>query len=379
MNDSKMPQDYLKFSTERILLLKSALLSDEEFANSWNIYSSKFDFGKTDPVCIKLFPLLYVNLKKHKIETPLLEGFRKIYNITWYKNKLLFNKMFMAIEALADAGIESIPLKGMALTLAFYKDFGLRPMNDFDLLVPENKTMKTVEILLKLGYKPVENFRFSEEYLIANNSFNFVGKDYIELDVHWHILRDCCDNESDKILSGDLNSLNTMNKTIYCLNPENQLLHIIVHGIDYFSSSTFQWVADVVFILQNFGNEINWNKLIKNAESLNLSLSLFAGFEFINSEISTLIPDWVLRNLSCISVSENEKNIFKTKTNRPGIWGNIPSLWYHCISHNSPSKFPILQYHFLVYLKHLWGVRNLWLLPFYVIYYGINRLLKFIK
>lgn len=372
-------EKYLKFSNEKILLLKSALLNGEELIKSWRNYLSDFSLEKTDPVCIKLFPLLYVNLRKNKIETPLLREFRKIYNITWYKNKLLFNKMFMAVDALTDAGIESIPLKGMVYTLVFYKDFGLRPMNDFDLLVPENKTIKAVEILLKLGYKPVTNFRISEEYLFTNSSFNFVGKDNIELDLHWHILRDCCNNESDEILSRDINSLNIKNKTIYYLTPENQLLHIIVHGIDCFSSSTFQWVADVVFIVQNFGNEINWNKLIKNAESLSLSLSLYAGFEFINSEISTLIPDWVLKNLSYIDVSDNERNIFKTKTNRPGIWGNMPSLWYHCLRHNSPKKFPISQYHFLVYLKHLWGVRTFWLLPFYVIYYGINRLLKFIK
>lgn len=372
-------EKYLKFSNEKILLLKSALLNAEESIISWKNYLSNFNLEKTDPVNIKLFPLLYVNLRKNKIETPLLEKFRKIYNTTWYKNKLLFSKMLLAIEELDNAGIESKPLKGMALTLAFYKDFGLRPMNDFDLFVPENTTIKAVEILLKLGYKPVGNSIFREEYLFANNSFNFIGKDNIELDIHWHILRDCCNNESDELLSQDLISLNTKNRIIYCLNSENQLLNIIVHGIDYFSSSTFQWVADVVFILQNFGKEINWNKLIDNARSLDLSLSLYAGFEFINTEISALIPGWVLRVLSYIDVSENEKNILKTKTKRPGIWGNMPSLWHHCLRHNSDSKFPILHYLFLVYLQHLWGVRKLWLLPFYFIHYGINRFLKFLK
>ncbi len=372
-------EKYLKFSNEKILLLKSALLNGEEAINSWENYLSDFQLEKADPVCVKLFPLLYINLRKNKIETPLLERFRRIYNTTWYKNKLLFNKMLLAIEELAFAGIESKPLKGMALTLAFYKDFGLRPMNDFDLLIPENKIMKAVEILLKLGYKPVGDFIFREEYLFANNSVNFIGEDNTELDVHWHILHDCCNNESDELLSQDLIPLNTKNRVIYCLNPENQLINIIVHGIDCYTSSAFQWVADVVFILQNFRNEINWNKLIENARSLNLSLSLYVGFKFINTEICTLIPGWVLRDLSYIDVSENEKNILKAKTKSSGIWGNMPSLWHHCLRHNSNTKFPTLQYHFLVYLQHLWGVRKLWLLPFYFIYYGINRFLKFIK
>ena len=147
-------EEYLKFSDEKILLLKSALLNGEEFINIWNNHLYNFNLEKTDPVCIKIFPLLYVNLKKHKIETHLLAELKKVYNLTWYKNKLLFNKMFMAIEALDVAGIESIPLKGMALSLAFYKDFGLRPMNDFDLLVPKEKIRKSVEVLFNLGYNP---------------------------------------------------------------------------------------------------------------------------------------------------------------------------------------------------------------------------------
>ncbi len=147
--NSNIIKDDLQFSADKILLLKSALLQGEEAAESWNKYYSDFNYKKVDPVCNKIIPLLYVNLKKHNIETPLLKEFKNIYNITWYKNKLLFNKLFLAIEALSNAGIEAMPLKGMALTLAYYKDFGLRPMNDFDLFIPEKKIDEVIDTIIK--------------------------------------------------------------------------------------------------------------------------------------------------------------------------------------------------------------------------------------
>jgi Uncharacterised nucleotidyltransferase len=376
MINSNFPQDYLKFSDEKILLLKSALLSGEEFSNSWKLYVSNFNLEKTDPVCVKLFPLLYVNLRKNKIETPLLGEFKKLYNITWYKNELLFNKILSAIKALAEIGIESIPLKGMALTLGFYKDFGLRPMNDFDLLVPEDKIMRSVKILLNLGYFPQNNFRFQKGFLQISNSYTFYGKDGGEFDLHWHVLYEACSRETDEILLQNYIPIKVNNKIINVLSVENQLLHVMVHGIDHFSSSGFQWLPDVIFLLQNYADKINWDKLLANSEKLKLSLSLSTGFKFINSEIKPLIPEWVLNELNTINISRTEKKEFRLKIKGGGRKGHVHLLWFHYLRHKGLRKFPIFPHYFLIFLQHKWSVKKIWMVPVYSIYIGINKLLN---
>ncbi len=372
-------EEYLKFSDEKLLLLKSALLNGEDCINSWNNFLSNFNFEKTDPVCNKLSPLLYINLKKHKIETPLLAELKKIYNLTWYKNKLLFNKMFMAIEALTDTGIKSIPLKGMALTLAFYKDFGLRLMNDFDLLVPKEKIRGSVEILFKLEYYPLNNFNFQEKYLQINNSYTFIGKDGNEFDLHWHILFESCDSQTDEILSQNLLPTNVNNKIINVLSIENQLLQVIVHGLNNFTSSGFQWLADVIFLLQNFGGKITWTKLIANAEKLNLSLSLYIGFKFINYEIKPLIPEWVLNELNSINFTKNERRELEIKTRGGGRRGHLYLLWYHYLRNKELKRFPAFPHYFLIFLQHKWSVRKIWLVPVYSFYIGIIRLFNLLS
>ncbi len=374
--NSNIIKDDLQFSADKILLLKSALLQGEEAAESWNKYYSDFNYKKVDPVCNKIIPLLYVNLKKHNIETPLLKEFKNIYNITWYKNKLLFNKLFLAIEALSNAGIEAMPLKGMALTLAYYKDFGLRPMNDFDLFIPGKKIDEVIDTLLRLGYKLENNFRFSKKYLLITNSYTFFGEDSSELDLHWHILFDSCSREADNLLLQKPVPVEINNRTINVLNLENQLLQAMVHGLNRFSSSGFQWAADVVFILQKYGDKIDWGKLVENSGKLNLSLSLYSSFNFINSEIKPLVPEKVLNEMSSINISSNEKKELKIKMKSRGRSGHMHLLWYHYLRNKGLRNFPLFPHYFLIFLQHKWSVKKIWQVPFYSVYLGITRLLK---
>jgi len=50
------------------------------------------------------------------------------------------------------AGIQTILLKGAALILLHYKDPGLRPMVDFDILVPAGKAAAAIKVLTELGW-----------------------------------------------------------------------------------------------------------------------------------------------------------------------------------------------------------------------------------
>ena len=55
-------------------------------------------------------------------------------------------------DLLNDASIPTILLKGMALSQRYYRDLGLRPMFDLDLLVPPQRAKAAYEILGPLGW-----------------------------------------------------------------------------------------------------------------------------------------------------------------------------------------------------------------------------------
>ena len=245
-----------------------------------------------------------------------------------------------------------------------------------DDFIPGKKIDEVIDALLRLGYKLENNFRFSKKYLLITNSYTFFGEDSSELDLHWHILFDSCSREADNLLLQKLVPVEINNRTINVLNPENQLLQAMVHGLNRFSSSGFQWVADVIFILQKYEKQINWKKLIENSERLNLSLSLYSGFKFINLKIKHLVPDQVLNELNSINVSRHEKKELGIKIKGGGRRGHVHLLWYHYLRNKGLHNFPGFPHYFLIYLQHRWSVKKIWLVPFYSVYLGITRLLN---
>lgn len=87
----------------------------------------------------------------HQNNDSLLLPWKKLYIHTSikYQQKL---KLFTQIQNLfAKENIPVIALKGMALASGLYRDEGVRPMGDMDLLVPEGEGMHALNILLKAG------------------------------------------------------------------------------------------------------------------------------------------------------------------------------------------------------------------------------------
>ena len=119
---------------EQELLLMAALLRGSAAIDAWLEWKSSVNVDRLDQHSYRLLPLLYRNLSIHGVEDPLLNKFRGIHRLTWYKNRVMFHNMATLIRHFNDAGIDTILLKGAALVLRYYEDHGLRPMIDFDIL-----------------------------------------------------------------------------------------------------------------------------------------------------------------------------------------------------------------------------------------------------
>ena len=69
----------------------------------------------------------------------------------------------------------------------YYKDWALRPMNDFDLHVPQEDALKAVDLLCQSGWKPVESM-IDESDLLTRHSGTLIDDSGIEFDLHWRIM-----------------------------------------------------------------------------------------------------------------------------------------------------------------------------------------------
>jgi len=136
-----------------------------------------------------------------------------------------------------------------------------------------------------------------------------------------------------------------------------------------------RWIADAIMLYEKPDTEIQWDLLIELSEKLKVSILLFQGLSYLQSEFNIPIPDYVLQSLERIPVSYMEKLEFKLsqKKRQPflGLFTYNKKFFDYLKFHRK--KFPFPGY--LRYLQHMWGVKHLWQVPFV----GLSRMWKEIQ
>jgi len=72
------------------------------------------------------------------------------------------------------------------LTLLYYRDYGLRPMEDFGVLVKTEQASAAIDLLRELGWKP--KLKLLEQHTSYKHAAEFTNNDSQEIDLHWNLL-----------------------------------------------------------------------------------------------------------------------------------------------------------------------------------------------
>lgn len=94
-----------------------------------------------------------------------------------HKALFLSRELIRITDALATAGIEVLPYKGLTLAEAVYRDVALRQAGDMDVLIRPRDVARVVEIVGGLGYTPHVRYagRQEREYLTSGYEYSFDG------------------------------------------------------------------------------------------------------------------------------------------------------------------------------------------------------------
>jgi len=363
------------------LLLRAALLNGRDAADAWKEWRSRVDIDDInllDPGSYRLLPLLYRNLNNQGVEDPLMMRLKGVYRLTWYKNQMLFHAMANILRSFHDAGIETMVLKGAALTLLCYKDYGLRPMNDFDVLIRPEKALPAIRLLKTIGCTPMY-FVPTEEYMSVSYSHGFRNGAEQEFDLHWHMLfqsrgGSADDDFWDGAITADINGV-----AIEALNPTDQLLHVCIHGARWNVTPPFRWVADAITVLNTSQAGIDWNRLIGQAEKRRLILPLMDTLNYLKEVFDAPIATGVLKRLQDVPVPRTERMEYKIAVSPPTQWRAVLDLWcqHSRLAGNVGLTRRITG--FPNFLENIWGIPA-WKLPFHglskIVTWHENRLSK---
>ena len=360
------------------LLLKAAVLQDGAALAAWNEWTARVDIERLDTGSYRMLPLLYHSLNQLGVETSEMKRLKGVYRYAWCKNQILFHNMADLLRAFSAAGIETMLLKGVALVLLHYGDYGLRPMDDFDVLVPTEKATEAIALLKSRGFFPVKEDS-PEAILPKRHSTPFRNAAQLSLDLHWHIFEEPVSGTDDGDFWKNAVPVTVNGVSTFALGPTDEMLHAIEHGIRWNMAPPFRWVADVMAILKSSENEIDWHRLVEKAKAYRFVLPVRDGLDYLRNEFDAPVPEDIIRALKNEPVSKKERILYDVQVRPYNKYGRnrMMSIWTqferYLVTEQGDQENNIIV-RFLNFIKIFWEVDDYWKIPFYAIGKSIRRI-----
>jgi len=358
---------------EQELLLQAALFQGERSLNAWRLWKKRTDIevDKLDLGSFRLLPLVYRNLCDQERNDPLIEKLKGIYRLHWYKNQRLFHHMTPVLKSFCAAGIKTMILKGAALSLQYYRDYGLRAMDDFDVLVPTRQALEAITLLKGLGWTPKRDL--SEEYRLLRHSESFNDSSDCELDFHWHLLRGNLTADADDDFWEGAQAINIQGVPTLILNPTDQLLHVCVHGAAWDAAPHLRWVTDAIVILKVAKSEIDWSRLLLQAQKCRVTMPLRETFAYLRDKFDAPVSAEVLKTLQNTPVSKREYRVYRYSTSPPTFLSGLVKFWLINSRLTGEVGFWKKLMQFSKNLSY-WNMPPLWKVPFHIVFRGARKL-----
>jgi hypothetical protein len=354
------------------LLLKAALFKGEDCRSAWEQWKRQNDVEHLDNGSHRLLPLAYHNLCSQGIQDGLLVRLKSVYRYMLAKNHLMFHGLIPVLKALEARGIKTMLLKGAALTLTHYTNYGLRPQLDIDVLIPETCAHEAIAYFRTHGWRPEYDYPV-EKVTQFRHSCGFEADIHKRIDLHWNIFQECREKGTDAVFWENAIPVKVNDVDTYVLSPAHQLLHTCIHGVKWNTMMPCRWVADAVTILNISRDDINWNDLVALARERDLTIPIWQAFTYLRHTFAAEIPEFVLSHLAKTPTSLFERVEYRVMIARKSLlFGNFFKFTfsYAHVPHSKNLFVRICDYFY--FLQMYWKIRNMALMPFLLIRDGIR-------
>jgi hypothetical protein len=308
------------------LLLAACLLADEHDARrAWDAWLSAGPLFGSDAASNHLLPLMLARLEAwggYEAERHQITGLVRYY---WLFQQLLKRGLESALDTFADAGIDTLLLKGAALAAGTYRD-GHRPMNDLDLLVRRDQADTAITALVAAGWTP--RFPDPGRFIRVVHACCFGHPSGIELDLHVSPFHE------RPLAPGDFHTIAAAAEKVAigsrpALVPcaADQFLFTCAHGMRHADVAPFRWLVDACLLLRRHADRFDWERLRERTTFHRLALPVAATIRFVAEDLRTPVPDDVLRWAAAPSASLLERIEFASVTSPPRathvLWHNL--------------------------------------------------------
>ncbi|MFP5389111.1 MAG: nucleotidyltransferase family protein [Thermoleophilia bacterium] len=345
-------------TAEQLLVLHAALDPAAAAATAWRRWRAAVEFDDIDHGSTRLLPLVYRNLGADAFDAEVAGRLKGLYRRSWSHNQLIFKRAAEAISVLADAGIETLLTKGASLALLSYGDVGVRPMDDVDVLVPLDRTTEAIEALSAAGWKP--DHANPAAWTRVHHSLGFAGPDAGEVDLHWFSLWQPASDEPLWAASAPLELAGVATRAP-C--PADQLLLACVHGTPWSPLPPFRWIADAVTVIRSAGEQLDWTRLVAEAERRRVTVAGAAALDYLNEEFGVAVPQGVLAALRAAPATRHERAAFRAACHPDSPLRTLRMAWDRYRRLRDLDTGAPAPGSFVGFARRFWGLESAWQLP----------------
>ena len=276
---------------EQELLLRVALCPPAVLGDGWpSAARLAVEIVDRDPGSARLAPLLWVALARHGEPSAAHAALRSAYERTLQANRTLLGHAARVIDAMHEAGVPTLLLKGPALVARYYVDPGLRPMDDVDIVVPVGAVSAATDVLGRLGWRPEQSL--GAAVLSSLHAVTFTAEGRPPCDLHWHVMPEFRQPGDDDDFWAASTPLAIEGTSTRALAPADQLLHACLQADAWVHTPKIRWVADAVFITAQA--DVDWTRVLRRAASHRLSVRLERQLGYLRATYDARIPPEIL-------------------------------------------------------------------------------------
>ncbi|HBI22021.1 MAG TPA: hypothetical protein DDY37_05480 [Legionella sp.] len=288
------------FPLSEQLALEALILKGPAADRAFRQWVDCVDFENLRHEATLLVPALFDRFARKHSNIPHLPRMKGLYRLSFARNASLMHCAWHALASLYKHGVKTMFFKGASLALNYYPAPALRPMGDFDILVPADQYEMANEVLKKDGWRFRHSLEIRRQVKHSTDYINNLGQGF---DLHIRALFEVDEDSFDKELLQRARPFSWRGVSVFIPPPEDEVLIAIVNAMRDGSLAKLLWLQDMARIMDR-SPALDWHKIWKCAENYGLSEIFFhglhiamnvRGFEMLHpimTECLSLSPDF---------------------------------------------------------------------------------------
>ena len=308
------------------LLLDATVGDAAGAATAYARWRDTQDLAQIDDGSARLLPLLVPRAHLFPAGDPAWPVIRGCYRRAYFHGQLLRARAEEALALLAGAGIATMALKGGAMLRYYDGNPALRPMNDFDVLVPRERAVDAIHVLIDHGWRSA--LPLPDLLPEAYHSAGFSSRDGLDFDLHWHVVPAHEDPTAltDVWAAAVPNGAN--GATSLALGAEDLLVVVCAHAARWSPIASVRWVADALAILRAEGAAFDWARAGALAARWHVVPHLTDTLGYLRSRWGVEVPASVLAQLAGTEVSLLDRRAYAVLGRPPSTADYLARPWH---------------------------------------------------